>query len=169
MAKLRPGKCYRSIGRPYTRQSTRKPRMSYVKGVPKPKIAQYEMGTKKEYDVTLFLVPRQSLQIRHNSLEAARTAAVKYMEKKCKEFFVKLRTYPFHVIRENPLATGAGADRYQQGMRQSFGKPIGTAVQLREGQKLFEIRVNKENINIAKEALNRASKKLPLKYSIIIE
>ncbi len=169
MAKLRPGKCYRKIERPYTRQSTRKPRMGYVKGVPKSKIAQFEMGIRKDYDKTLFLVPEQALQIRNNSLEAARIAVVKYIEKNCKEFFVKLRIYPFHVIRENPLATGAGADRFQQGMRQSFGKPIGTAAQVRIGQKIFEVRVAKENVKIAKIALKRAMQKLPLKYKIIIE
>ncbi|MBI4170413.1 MAG: 50S ribosomal protein L16, partial [Candidatus Aenigmarchaeota archaeon] len=31
------------------------------------------------------------------------------------------------MLRENALATGAGADRFQSGMRQSFGKPVGTA------------------------------------------
>lgn len=169
MAKLRPGKCYRKIERPYTRQSTRKPRKSYVKGVPKSKIAQYEMGLKKDYEKTLFLVPEQALQIRNNSLEAARTAAAKHLEKNCKEFFMKLRIYPFHVIRENPLATGAGADRFQQGMRQSFGKPIGTAAQVRVGQKLIEVRVDEENLKTAKVALHRAIQKLPLKYRIVIE
>ena len=170
MAKLRPGKCYRKLHRPYTRQSKRNPRKSYVKGVPGSRIAQFEMGQKRDdYDYTLFLVSDQSLQIRHNALEAARIAIVKTVEKATKEFFIKLRVFPHHVLRENRLATGAGADRFQQGMRQSFGTPIGTAAQVRKGQKIFEVRVNKDFIDVAKEALNKARQKLPLKYRIVVE
>jgi large subunit ribosomal protein L10e len=169
MAKLRPARCYRKIQRPYTRQSQKKPRKGYVKGVPKPKIAQYEMGFKGDYSRRVFLIPDNTLQIRHNALEAARMSAIKYLEKNCKEFFFKLRVYPFHVIRENPLATGAGADRFQQGMRQSFGKPIGMVAQVKKGQKLFEVQVNDASIGIAKTALKRASQKLPLKYRVIVE
>ncbi|MCD6381463.1 MAG: 50S ribosomal protein L16 [Candidatus Aenigmarchaeota archaeon] len=169
MAKLRPGRCYRKLRRPYTRQSKRNPRKGYVKGVPGSRISQFEMGTKKDYDVTLYLVSDQTLQIRHNALEAARMAVVKTVEKATKEFFIKLRVYPHHVLRENRLATGAGADRFQQGMRHSFGVPIGTAAQVRRGQKIFEVRVNKEFVNAAKEALNRAKHKLPLGYRIVIE
>ena len=169
MAKLRPGKCYRKLQRPNTRQSTRRPKKSYVKGVPRSKIAQFEMGTKKDYEKSIFLVPKYSIQIRHNAIESARMAVVKYMEKNSKEFFVKIRVYPFHVLRENPLATGAGADRFQQGMRMSFGKPIGTAVQVRKDQKIIEVKVNSESVDVARKALKRASQKLPLKYSVIVE
>lgn len=169
MAKLRPGRCYRKLHRPYTRQSKRNPRKSYVKGVPGIRISQFEMGQKKDYDLTLFLVSEQAIQIRHNALEAARVAIVKTVEKATKEFFVKLRVYPHHVLRENKLATGAGADRFQQGMRQSFGSPIGTAAQIRKGQKIFEVRVNKDFLNVVKEALNKARQKLPLKYRIVVE
>ena len=166
---LRPGRCYRRWERPNSRQSVRVPKKGYVKGVPKPKIAQYEMGTKGEYERSVFLVPENTLQIRHNALESARMSAIKHLEKNSKAFFFKLRVYPFHVIRENPLATGAGADRFQQGMRQSFGKPIGMVAQVEKGQKLFEVQINNDSLDIAKKALKRASQKLPLKYRVIIE
>ncbi|MCD6093151.1 MAG: 50S ribosomal protein L16 [Candidatus Aenigmarchaeota archaeon] len=169
MAKLRPAKCYRKVERPYTRQSRKKPKKGYVKGVPGPRIAQFEMGTKKDYDKKLFLVSENNIQIRHNALESARMAIVKHIEKNIKEYFIKLRVYPHQVFRENPLATGAGADRFQQGMRMSFGKPIGTAARLKKGQKIFEVRVNEGAVSIAKDALKRASHKLPLKYKIVIE
>ncbi|MEM7826975.1 MAG: 50S ribosomal protein L16 [Candidatus Aenigmatarchaeota archaeon] len=169
MAKLRPWRCYRRIERPNTRQSVHVPKKGYVKGVPKPKIAQYEMGIKKEYDKKLFLVAKTPHQIRHNALESARMAIVKALEKKTKEYFIKLRIYPHHVFRENPLATGAGADRYQQGMRMSFGKPIGTSAQVKKEQKIFEVRINNEFVQFAKEALKKAGYKLPLKYKIILE
>jgi len=169
MAKLRPGRCYKKLHRPYTRQSIHKPRKSYIKGAPKPRIAQYEMGTKKNYSKKLFLVSEEACQIRHNALESARISIVKHLEKQIKEFFVKLRIYPHHVFRENPLATGAGADRFQQGMRMSFGRPIGTAARIRIGQRIFEVQVDDENINVAKVALKRASHKLPAKCKILVE
>src|SRR3989304_8119114 len=151
---LRPGRCYRRLERPYTRQSRKTPRKGYVKGVPKPKITEFELGTKGVYDNALFLVSERDVQIRHNALEASRVTAVQLLEKNIGKggvFFLKIRVYPHHVLRENALATGAGADRFQQGMRQSFGKPIGTAAQVREGQALMEIRTN--DISVGKLAL----------------
>ncbi|MBI5061340.1 MAG: 50S ribosomal protein L16 [Candidatus Aenigmarchaeota archaeon] len=159
---LRPGRCYRTIHRANTRVSTRKPRRSYVKGVPKPKITVFELGVKGNYEKVVYLVSDRDIQIRHNSLEAARVAAVRELEKKLlNAFFFKVRVFPHHIIRENPLATGAGADRFQQGMRMSFGKPIGTAAQVRAGQKLMEIRVNAANVSHAKKAFRAAIFKLP--------
>lgn len=169
MAKERPWRCYRDIKRPYTRRSVSVPSKDYIKGVPQPRIAQFEMGNKKEYEYTLFLVAENYCQIRHSALEAARMAIVKTLEKGKEDYFVKLRVYPHHVYRENPLATGAGADRYQQGMRLSFGKPIGTAAQIDKGQKIFEIRVNSKLLSLAKDALRKAKQKLPLRYKIIVE
>ncbi len=156
---LRPGRAYRRFHRPFTRQAIRVPRKSYIKGVPKPKITEFELGRRAEYDTRLFLVAKNSVQIRHNSLEAARIACVQSLEKhigKAGSYFFKIRVYPHHVLRENALATGAGADRFQQGMRQSFGKPIGTAAQVRANQKIMEVRVNSGSIEVAKAALKQA-------------
>lgn len=169
---LRPGRCYRKHQRPYTRQSTRVPKKGYVKGVPKPKITEFELGTKADYNTFLFLIAERPVQIRHNSLEAARIATVQCLEKgigRGNTFFLKVRVYPHHVIRENALATGAGADRFQQGMRQSFGKPIGTAAQVDKGQKIIEVRVDKSNIRLAKTALKKAGYKLPTPCRIVVE
>ena len=169
---LRPGRCYRKHQRPYTRQSIHVPKKGYVKGVPKPKITEFELGTKADYDSCVYLLSERPVQIRHNALEAARIAAVQNMEKgltRGNTFFLKVRVYPHHVIRENALATGAGADRFQQGMRQSFGKPIGTAAIVYKDQKIMEVRVNKNNINIAKNALKRAAYKLPTPCRLLVE
>ncbi len=169
---IRPGRCYRRLERPYTRQSTRVPKKGYVKGVPKPKITEFELGTKSDYDNALFLVSQRDVQIRHNALEAGRIAAVQALEKnigKGATFFLKVRVYPHHVLRENALATGAGADRFQQGMRMSFGKPISTAAQVRKGQKIIEVRVNKAAIGVAQIALKKASYKLPTPTKIAVE
>lgn len=169
---LRPGRAYRRIHRPYTRQSQRKPRKGYIKGVPTPKITEFEIGRAQQYDKTLVLRAKNSVQIRHNALEAARIAAVQALEKKLGkggEFFLKVRVYPHHVLRENALATGAGADRFQQGMRQSFGKPVSTAAQVRQRQPLMEVRISARNEGVAKLALEKARHKLPTPCTIAAE
>ena len=169
---LRPGRCYRRWERPNSRQSVRVPKKSYVKGVPKPKITQFEFGKKADYGNALFLKAERQVQIRHNSLEAARVMAVQTLEKnvgKGNTFFMKVLVYPHHVLRENALATGAGADRFQSGMRQSFGKPVGTAARVRKGQKIMEVRVNAAAVKVAKTALKKAAYKLPTPCRISIE
>ncbi len=169
---LRPGRCYRRVHRPNTRQSQSRPRKGYVKGVPRPKINIFEMGKKADYEKVLYLISKRHVQIRHNALESARVGVVQTMEKnigKGGSFFFKIRIYPHHILRENALATGAGADRYQQGMKQSFGKPVSTAAQVNVGQKLMEVRVDNNYVKLAKKALKQANYKLPTPCSIIIE
>lgn len=79
---------------------------------------------------------------------------------------MKLMVYPHHVLRENPLAAGAGADRMSMGMQLAFGKPIGRAAQIKKGQTIVTVKVDKQNINVAKNALERFSHKLPCSCSI---
>ncbi len=169
---LRPGRCYRKLQRPYTRQSVHVPKKGYVKGVPKPKITEFELGTKGDYEARLFLLSQRDVQIRHNALEAARIAAVQTLDKKLGKgttYFIRVRVYPHQVLRENALATGAGADRFQQGMRQNFGKPISTAARVFSGQRIMEIQVNSGGVDTAKLALKKASYKLPTPTKIIVE
>lgn len=169
---LRPGRCYRNLQRPYTRQSTRVPKKGYVKGVPKPKIAEFQMGTRGDYDARLFLVSERDVQIRHNALESARVMVVQTLDKKLGKgstYFVRIRVYPHQVLRENAMATGAGADRFQSGMRANFGKPVGTAARVMKNQKIVEIQVNKNGIDTAKTALKKAGYKLPTPTKILVE
>jgi len=174
MASLRPAKCYRKIERPNTRQSKRRPRKSYVKGVPYPKISKYVVGNKNkkdEFTVRAFLINQKPVQIRHNALEAIRIGVNKQLEKGCGKDMYYFRIFPFphHVMRENPLATGAGADRFQTGMRKAFGKPIGLAAQVFPGQKLVEARAPEGKELAVKKALKLASKKLPTTCKIVFE
>ena len=67
---------------------------------------------------------------------------------------------------ENKMATGAGADRFQQGMRKAFGKAIGTAAVVKEGQKLFSVSVDKVHLDEAKKALKLAAMKFPTPCTI---
>jgi large subunit ribosomal protein L10e len=164
MASLRPAKCYRKKEKPYTRFSQRKPKRSYVKSMPHKKIVKYEMGDPKaEYSAKGYLISERQVQIRHNALEAARVAANKAMDKRIGKgnFFIKILIYPHHILRENPTATGAGADRFQTGMRKAFGRPVGTAAQVRPGQRLMEIRVDKARASAMKTTFQRAAAKFP--------
>ncbi|MEM5853252.1 MAG: 50S ribosomal protein L16 [Candidatus Aenigmatarchaeota archaeon] len=169
---LRPGRTMRRIERPYTRISRKVPRKSYVAGAPFPKTHQFEMGNKNgEFDLNLYLVAKRAVQIRDNALEAARVVAHKFLESKLgsSNYFMKILVYPHHVVREKPIAQGAGADRYSQGMRLAFGKPACRAVQTKKGQRLFLLKVKKENLDLGKKALKKAGLKLPTPVRIEVE
>lgn len=168
---LRPARCYRRIKRPYTRQSQRKPKKGYVKGVPESKIHRFETGDgKRSFGMTAVLVTKQAVQIRSNALEAARVSVAKAMKGLTEgDYFIKIYPYPHHVLRENAMATGAGADRFQTGMRLSFGNPIGTAARVWPGQVLIEVRIDPSKEQMVKKALKIAASKLPTTCTISIQ
>jgi len=171
MVRLRPGRCYTKLKkRPYTRVSRRRPRKSYVKGVPASKIHKFEVGNiKGDFKLKFYLVSKSAVQIRSNALESARVTATRHLEKNLgkDDFFLKILVYPHHVLRMKPLATGAGADRFSQGMRKSFGKPIGSAARVKKSQNLIMVRANSEEV--VREALKRASKKFPCSCRVVME
>ena len=82
---------------------------------------------------------------------------------------MKINPYPFHILRENPVATGAGADRFSTGMQKSFGKPLGSAAQIKKGQTIFSLSIDKANLELARKALKRAASKLPCHCTIEIK
>ncbi len=170
MAKLREAKAYRRITRAYTRRSKYRSK-SYIRGVPGNKIIMYHMGNKSgAYPYEVNLVAKRAVNLRHNAIEASRIAATKYMTKVLGKlgYHLKLRAFPHHIMRENPLATGAGADRMQQGMRHSFGKPIGAACQVKLGKILMSAYVEEKGIPAAKEALRKAASKYPIACKVEI-
>ena len=59
------------------------------------------------------------------------------------------------------MATGAGADRISSGMRMAFGKPVGTAARVHPGEIIMVGRVDAANAKVLKDALHKASIKLP--------
>ncbi|MBW2976043.1 50S ribosomal protein L16 [Candidatus Woesearchaeota archaeon] len=163
MARIRKFVSYRRIERPYTRTSKYKGK-SYIRISPNIRIGGFETGNpKKSFQYTLSLAAKENLQIRDNALESAKQTSNKILESKIgtSAYYLKLKPYPYHVLRENPLAAGAGADRFSTGMQKAFGKPIGNAAQIKKGSVIFCLSVDKPNIEIAKTALGRASKKLP--------
>lgn len=168
MARIRKFVAYRRLERPYTRISKYRQK-SYVRARPNITLVKYDMGdTKRRFPIYYDLAVKSDLQIRHNALESARQVANRLLEKNLGKtgFYLKVRVYPHHVLRENPLAAGAGADRMSTGMARSFGKSIGTAARLREGQKIFSVGVEKAGVATAREALKRAATKLPCSCSV---
>ncbi|MEM5833310.1 MAG: 50S ribosomal protein L16 [Candidatus Aenigmatarchaeota archaeon] len=166
---LRPGRCFRRIERPYTRISYRVKSKNYIPGAPPAKVRQYEMGNKDLTDyIELKLIAKEDVQVRDNALEAARVICNKFLERKVgnSNYYLKIIKYPHHVLREHPIAMGAGADRYSQGMRLAFGRPIGRAVQLFKGEAIILLRIKKEFLNLGKKALEIAASKLPKGYRI---
>ncbi|KXB07173.1 50S ribosomal protein L10e [candidate division MSBL1 archaeon SCGC-AAA382K21] len=155
----KPASAYRNQDRPaYTRKE-------YVTGIPASRITYYERGDREaDFPIQLSLVAEEQGQIKHTALESARISANRQMEKEAgeKNYYLKLRVYPHQILRENPIALGAGADRISDGMRKSFGRPIGLAARLSPGQKIITIRTKEEFYEIAKEAMRRARMKLPI-------
>ena len=152
----------------WARYSKKKPRKSFVKSMPHLSLLVYEMGNRKQhFDFIYDLVAVEDVQLRDNSLEAGRQAANKYLEKVIlNQFFFKVRVYPHNVIRENKMIAGAGADRLQKGMRQSFGRATDRAARINAGQQVFTVYIAKENASHIEEAFRRARRKMSGKYRI---
>ncbi len=162
----KPGSMYRNIKQQsYTRRE-------YMGGIPGSKVVQYDMGNPRgEFPVSLSLIVKEACQIRHNALESARIAVNKKMLSRvgAQNYHLKLRVYPHEVLRENKQATGAGADRVSQGMRQAFGKLVSTAARVRPGQKVITIETMPQYFSRAKDAIKSAGYKLPSPTRIVVD
>jgi large subunit ribosomal protein L10e len=168
MAKVRKAVAYRRLERPYTRVSKFREK-TFIRISPNPKIIRFGIGdAKKKFEYNVDLISNKDLQIRDSAIESARQTSNRLLEKTIgpNAYYFKIRVYPHHVLRENPLAAGAGADRFSTGMSHSFGKPIGIASRVKKGQKLITISVDKIHLDVARQALKRASAKLPCSCSI---
>ena len=151
-------------GMPYTRRG-------YMKGIPGSKIVKFTMGnTSKEFPVKVELINLQLGQVRHNSLEAARIAANRLLELRLggDNYFMKVVPFPHIVLREHKRVNVAQADRFQEGMKSPYGKPTGTAARVNRGEPLIVVEVEKEGVEVAKEALERAAAKFPLPSRVFV-
>jgi large subunit ribosomal protein L10e len=164
----RPSHCYRFCkNKPY-------PKSRFCRGVPDPKIRNFDIGKRRadvdEFPITIHVVSRELEQISSEALEAARIQANKYMVKRANKecFHMRIRAHPFHVLRINKMLSCAGADRLQTGMRQSYGKPNGTAARVRIGQILLSLRTKDTYVPQAKEALRRAKMKFPGRQIVVM-
>jgi large subunit ribosomal protein L10e len=172
---IRPAKCIRDGDKvAWSRHSKRRPRKSFIKTMPHKDLNQYRMGTEKaDYDAVYHLVTTdERLILRDNAVEAARQSANKVLETKMPGgYYFLVRVYPHHVVRENKMVAGAGADRIQKGMRRSFGKPMDRAARLKKGQPLFTIYSygGKATESAVREAFRRARMKLSGRFSMLAE
>jgi len=156
---------YRKIkGAAYTRKE-------YMRGSPQSKLVKFTMGKPSgNYTYQLSLVANKRVQIRHNALEAARIAANRYLEEKMgSNYFLRILLFPHVVLRENKMLTVHHADRYQDGMRKAFGKPIGRAARVQPGQPVIVAYVDEDGVQTAREALKRGGAKFPTPCKIVIE
>jgi len=153
------GRNYRvTRGQPYTR-------LKYIHGTPPSKISRFMSGDLKgKFEYRFSLIAQAPVQIRHNALEAARVAANKVLFDALGEtgYKIHLRVYPHVILRENRMIATAGADRLQEGMRRSFGKPSGRAARITAGQSILDIYVNSNALETAKHALKVGTTKLPV-------
>lgn len=171
MAKLRKWVAYRSVERPYTRWSKSR-KKAFVKSRPGKKVIKFDMGDivggRDQFSLKLQLISKDWVQVRANAIEAARITTLRPLEAQLGRagFYFKILMHPHHVLRENPLAAGAGADRLSTGMSHAFGKTIGTAAQVEPNTAIMELYLPKEKEALGRLALNKASKKLPIRTTI---
>lgn len=142
-----------------------------MKGSPASKITKFSFGElKKQFPHKVILVSNEEIQIRHNALDSARVVAFRKLTKLLgKEFHLQIRGYPHHILRENKMILGAGADRMQTGMQKAFGRPMGLAAQFRKKTPIFCVYVEKQGIPAALDALRTATYKLPGKCGVVVE
>ncbi|MDD5340803.1 MAG: 50S ribosomal protein L16 [Candidatus ainarchaeum sp.] len=172
MAGIRPGRAIRDADKvAWTRFSRRKPRKSFIKAMPHADLHQFRMGVQKpDYDLIVNLRCEGDLILRDNAIESARQSTNKYMEKTMMgAYYFVVRVYPHHIIRENKMIAGAGADRLQKGMRQAFGRPTDRAARVDLGQDVFTVYSYKTNVENIKTALERAKRKLSGRYRIVVQ
>jgi len=155
----RPARCYTKISGPANTRTKK-----YVRGIPGSKIVMFDMGNKsREFPVEVHLINEEACQIRHMAIEAARQAVNRNLLKRVgrENFHFRVRVHPHHVLRENKMMAFAGADRMQDGMRRSFGKPADRAARVAAKQELFTVKVEPRNLKVAMLALRKAISKLP--------
>lgn len=147
-------------------------RKEYMGGIPGSKIVRFTMGnTARGFTHTVKIVATKAGQIRHNALEAARVAALRHLEGRLERsgFLLKIVPYPHQVLREHKRVNVAQADRFQEGMKKAYGKPVGVAARLKRRDTVMLTRVDAPDLEVAKEALRKASNKLPISMKMILE
>jgi large subunit ribosomal protein L10e len=143
---------------PYTRRK-------YMGGIPGSKITKFTMGnTQKDFPTRVSLLGLKAGQIRNNALESARIAANRVLERDLgrENFLLQIVPYPHQVLREHKRVNVAQADRFQEGMKKAYGKPVGTAARVDRGDLLIIADVEENDLNTAMLALKRAADKLPI-------
>jgi large subunit ribosomal protein L10e len=173
---LRKASTYsKKFARPYTRNSRKKNR-AYIKTIPQVKIAKYNLGDQKAYQLGkhkffVRLLADEDIQIRDNALEAGRMHVHKVLEEKTPgQYFFVVKVHPHHLLRNNKTAAGAGADRMSTGMSHSFGTVEGRAALVKKGKQIFMVSCeNEQAARVARAALETIRAKMPCATKISFE
>ncbi|MEM2932765.1 MAG: 50S ribosomal protein L16 [Candidatus Pacearchaeota archaeon] len=159
----------------YTRKS-KKRKLNFVKGWLPIKIQKFTMGNLDAFNAGKFnfyvkLVGNEPIQIRDNAIEACRRQILRHLDAKVgkNNYYFIVAKYPHQILRENKIATGAGADRTSTGMQLAFGAVVGNAAIIAPGDPIFLIATTKEFINYARDIFDRVCPKLPGKKRIEVE
>ena len=132
-----------------------------MKGAPNSKVRQYHMGVDKRYEIEARFIALQPIQLRDVSLESARQAANKFLEKNLiTNYYFQIVPYAHLVLREHSALGVAGADRISKGMKLAFGRPKGRMARLWSGDSVFIARIMKKDLPILRKAFERARIKL---------
>jgi large subunit ribosomal protein L10e len=143
-----------------------------VRSVPGSKITSFEAGNKgAQFPISVSLFTKEQCQIRHVALDATRMMTNRHMQRRAgtENYHLIIKTYPHHILRENKMMAFAGADRLQDGMRRSFGKPMDVAARVKANQSIITIHTHPQHVETAKRALKVGGDKLPTPYKIKIE
>jgi len=165
MAKLKKFITHRRLeSRPNTRRSKYRSK-AFNRSVPQSKIVKYDLGNLKKQDFKCLvkLCSIEECQIRSNALESMRQICIRRLDKLMTkgDYHFQVRAFPHHIMRENPTATGAGADRLSTGMKCSFGVAIGIAARIHPGQCIAAVYCEPQHVESAKKALFLGKNKLP--------
>ena len=161
--------------RPYTRKSTKKAK-SYIKTIPQNKIVKFKMGQLKDFDngklkFIVKLISGEKVLIRDHALEACRQFIHKRLDTGLTgQYYFEVKPYPHHILRENKVLTGAGADRMQTGMQKSFGSSMGRAAIVKSKKEIFKVAVHNEKARLfAMKVLVQIKSKIPCKSRLMME
>lgn len=165
----------KKVNRPYTRISKAKAR-AYIKVNPPNKVVKYNLGNQRAFEdgklpFVLRLVSDEMLVIRDTAIESGRMVLTKNLENRLPgKFYLWVKVYPHHILRNNKAAAGAGADRLSTGMKQSFGIIEGRAARVLGGQELFMVACDSESsVHVVRQILNMSKSKLPCRTRVTFE
>jgi large subunit ribosomal protein L10e len=174
MALRKAGAYSKKYARPFTRKS-RVTSKSYIKVVPNTKVVKLRMGDVAGFDAgkypTMLDIRTKGVQLRDTAIESVRQYIHRFMtEEVGKDYYFSVNVYPHHILRENKMITGAGADRMQTGMALSFGASMGRAALVKPGQSIMTIAIlNSKAEQYARKLIASCKAKLPCKIHVETE
>lgn len=151
---------YRKLQMPYTRKEYIKRYLDVPEGCRKSCFG----ATNKQFPILMKLVSNKDGQVSAEALASIRVTIVRDLRSLGEDnYCVRMITYPHHIARSHGLIGVAKAERIAKGMKEAFGFPERRLAQIKKGQRIVEIGINntEEAIKLAKQSLEKASKKLP--------